>query len=133
MAPSNQSKSISSVSQKELVIERKEGEIVPESEGPRPNSKGIVEAKFLENIPEFVGSRDVADCVAALQDLHSRYKYLESQLTAQKEGLVTKIPDIESALNLVKFLINKREKTIEDSEQQQPDAVILILLGLGMG
>merc|ERR1712194_2443 len=36
--------------------------------------------------------------------------YLETQLTAQKEGLSVKLPDIESALALVELLIEKREK-----------------------
>lgn len=85
MAPSNQSKQITTVTQAELVEEKSGNDEAPE--GNNKNNKGIVEAKFLEDIPGFVRNREVPDCVAALQDFHSRFKYLEHQLNAQLSGL----------------------------------------------
>ncbi|CAD7925209.1 unnamed protein product [Amoebophrya sp. A25] len=67
-------------------------------------------AKFIDNVEQFVGERDVKDCVAALQDLHSRYKYLESGLLSTKQSLKQKIPDIESALEMVQYLQQKKRE-----------------------
>lgn len=72
------------------------------------NFKEMPEARFIENVEEFVGERDVTEVVGALQDLHARYKYLESGHLSQKESLKVKLPDIEGALDLVRYLQAKK-------------------------
>jgi len=67
-------------------------------------------AKFIENVEEFVGERDEKEIVGALQDLHARYKYLESGFMSQKQSLKQKIPDIEGALEMVTYLQQKKKE-----------------------
>lgn len=71
---------------------------------------GIAEARFIDDVTSFVGKRDVKVAVHALQDLHAKYKYLDSSLATQKQHLKSKIPDIENAIDIVSFLQKKNEE-----------------------
>lgn len=50
------------------------------------------------------------------QTLYGKYKFMESQLIAQQKSLLTKIPDIESALQALKHLIAKQQS--DDDEDK---------------
>jgi len=73
---------------------------------------------FIENVEELCGKsgHDPTDYVNALQDLHSKFKYSESTLQSQRGGVRVKLPDIQAAYDLVKFLVDKR-----DSSQKSVD------------
>mmetsp|Transcript_19069 Transcript_19069/g.38529 ORF Transcript_19069/g.38529 Transcript_19069/m.38529 type:complete len:319 (-) Transcript_19069:107-1063(-) len=71
--------------------------------------RGIPEAIFIENVEELCSTRKPTDVVARLQDLYSKYQYMQSSIVAQRSGLKTKLPDIASALETVNHLIAKRE------------------------
>jgi hypothetical protein len=40
--------------------------------------------------------------------LHSKYKFMETQMLQQKKSLMQKVPDIQTALRAVDFLIQKK-------------------------
>jgi len=65
--------------------------------------------KFLEDVETLIGTKEAKGSTDQLQDLHAKYKYIESGLQALQGNLKAKLPDIESALELVKFL--KRSAT----------------------
>lgn len=89
---------VATVNEKELVL--------PEI----TNKREIPEARFIDKVEEFVGNRKVEDVVAALQDLHAKYKYTESGLSTQTATVRTKLPEIEGALELVQHLQKKRQE-----------------------
>uniref|UniRef100_A0A7S2I1F0 CS domain-containing protein n=1 Tax=Zooxanthella nutricula TaxID=1333877 RepID=A0A7S2I1F0_9DINO len=57
--------------------------------------------------------RKPADVVARLQDLYSKYQYMQSSIVAQRANLKVKLPDIGNALETVNHLIAKRDKAEE--------------------
>lgn len=72
--------------------------------------RGIPEAIFISDVEAICQSRAVPDIVAALQELLSKYQYMQSSLLAQKSSLKTKLPDIVSALETVNHLVERRSK-----------------------
>lgn len=80
------------------------------------NNRGIPEAIFIENVEALCAQREPADVVAKLQELHSKYQYMSSSLVAQRASLKTKLPDISSALDTVRHLIDRKEKAAADEE-----------------
>lgn len=82
------------------------------------SSRGIPEAIFIENVEAICEGRNVPDVVAALQELYSKYQYMQSSLTAQRSSLKTKLPDITSALETVNHLNDRRTK-LTDGESTE--------------
>lgn len=77
--------------------------------------RGIPEAIFIENVEAMCANYKPTDLVAKLQELHSKYQYMQSSLLAQRASLKTKLPDIVSALDTVNHLIDRRAKA-QDGE-----------------
>lgn len=73
------------------------------------NKRQLAEVKFIENVEEFCATRTPNDCCDALTELLSKYKYAESGIFAQRATVKSKLPDIVSALELVKHLKSKRD------------------------
>jgi len=76
------------------------------SEGHR----GIPEAIFLDSVDEICESREPTDVVKVLQELYTKYQYMQTSLAAQRASLRAKLPDISSALETVNHMVEKREK-----------------------
>eukprot|EP00440_Ansanella_granifera_P073403 gb/GFBE01079651.1/.p1 GENE.gb/GFBE01079651.1/~~gb/GFBE01079651.1/.p1 ORF type:complete len:307 (+),score=102.24 gb/GFBE01079651.1/:1-921(+) len=77
------------------------------------SKRGIPEALFIENVEELCAGRETSVVVAKLQDLHSKYQYMQSSLSAQRASLKTKLPDISCALETVNHLVERKEKAAE--------------------
>eukprot|EP00439_Symbiodinium_sp_Y106_P022652 s5463_g2.t2 len=82
------------------------------------NKRGIPEAIFIENVEELCKDREPTQVVGRLQDLHSKYQYMQSSLTAQRSSLKTKLPDISAALEVVEHLVSKSSEASEDEPTQ---------------
>ncbi|CAJ1358697.1 unnamed protein product [Effrenium voratum] len=80
------------------------------------NKRGIPEAIFIENVEEMCKEREPTEIVGRLQDLHSKYQYMQSSLTAQRSSLKSKLPDIVSALEVVTHLAERKEKEADAAE-----------------
>ncbi len=78
------------------------------------NSRGIPPAQFIEDVAGFVSEKrqDPELILKELQTLYGKYKFMESQLVQQQKSLLTKIPDITSALTSVQFLMTKKKHSI---------------------
>ena len=48
------------------------------------NPRGIPTAKFIENVPEFLGDISVEAALGALNELYSKYKFMESSFEKSK-------------------------------------------------
>mmetsp|Transcript_80681 Transcript_80681/g.227008 ORF Transcript_80681/g.227008 Transcript_80681/m.227008 type:complete len:313 (-) Transcript_80681:68-1006(-) len=71
--------------------------------------RGIPEAIFIEDIEGLCKTRKPTDIVARLQDLYSKYQYMQSSITAQRSSLRVKLPDIKTSLETVEHLVQKRD------------------------
>ncbi|OQS03021.1 prefoldin subunit 3 [Thraustotheca clavata] len=74
------------------------------------NERGIPSALFVEDVQKFVGNDPVEGIIGALQQLYSKYKFMETNLSKSKQSFKTKIPDTEKDLAMLEHLIAQREK-----------------------
>jgi hypothetical protein len=57
-------------------------------------------------VEEFVGpDNDTEGTLTKLQEMMSKYKYMQSHLLQRKKSLGTKIPEIKESLDMVQFLM----------------------------
>lgn len=52
----------------------------------------------------------VESALGALNELYSKYKYMESSFSKSKATYKSKIPDIEQTLELIKTMANRQEE-----------------------
>lgn len=88
---------------------------------PSRNARGIPEAVFIENVELFCSTRPSAEVVAKLQELYSKYQYMQSSLLSQRGGLRGKLPGIVSALEMVRHLIERRDKAAAGEGEAEVD------------
>eukprot|EP00438_Fugacium_kawagutii_P031769 Skav205356 [mRNA] locus=scaffold1956:183340:185935:- [translate_table: standard] len=93
------------------------------------NKRGIPEAIFIENVEEMCKDREPTEVVGRLQDLHSKYQYMQSSLTAQRSSLKTKLPDIVSALEVVNHLAPRLAENIWSKATAAPSDTVCLWLG----
>ncbi|ETV95272.1 hypothetical protein H310_11174 [Aphanomyces invadans] len=74
------------------------------------NERGIPSALFVEDVVKFVGADPVEGIIGALQQLFSKYKFMETNLTKTKQSLKVKIPDTKKDLAMLEHLISQRGK-----------------------
>lgn len=74
------------------------------------NKRSIPEAVFIGSVEEMTKNRELKVVLARIQELYTKYQYMQSSLLAQKSGLKNKLPDISSALETVQHLVAKRDK-----------------------
>jgi prefoldin subunit 5 len=77
------------------------------------NKRGIPEAIFIENVEASCKRFECNKILNSLQELYSKYQYMQSSLVAQRSALKSKLPDISSALETVNHLIERRNKATE--------------------
>ncbi|KAF0690371.1 Aste57867_18206 [Aphanomyces stellatus] len=85
------------------------GDITERLIGER-NERGIPSAVFVEDVAAFVGPDPVEGIIGALQQLFSKYKFMETNLTKSKQSLKIKVPDTQKDLAMLEHLISQREK-----------------------
>uniref|UniRef100_A0A0G4EZL8 Prefoldin subunit 3 n=1 Tax=Chromera velia CCMP2878 TaxID=1169474 RepID=A0A0G4EZL8_9ALVE len=79
--------------------------------------RNIPVARFLENIEDYVGEDGIPGLQGRLQTLYSKYKFMEENLGAQKEGMSARAPDIEDALKVVRRLKKMREEGKDEPQE----------------
>lgn len=87
------------------------------------NPRGIPQAKFIENIEDFINPKtctdaDVTNFLNELQMRLEQYKFMEESKRSTLANLETKIPDIQNTLSMCQFL-KKRSIEIENGEDEQ--------------
>lgn len=63
-----------------------------------------------ENIEEFLEEHSVESALGALNELYSKYKYMEGSFEKSKNVYKSKIPDIDQTLELIRILQNKKDE-----------------------
>ncbi len=59
---------------------------------------------------EFLGELSVEACLGALNELYSKYKYMETSFERSKNIYKSKIPEIEQTLEMVRLMLKKQEE-----------------------
>jgi len=72
------------------------------------NPRGIPQSRFIENVEEFLKSATIEAALGALNELYSKYKYMEGTFEQSKTAYKGKIPELQQTLELVKLMKNKR-------------------------
>eukprot|EP00605_Chrysophyceae_sp_TOSAG23-4_P001996 GSChrysophyteH1.ASY1.ANO1.2210.1 assembled CDS len=73
------------------------------------NPRGIPGAKFIENIEDFLKNESIEAALGALNELYSKYKYMEGSFEKTKTVYKSKIPELEQTRELLKIMKSKRE------------------------
>jgi len=73
---------------------------------------GIPQAEFIENVDAHLTKTKTnhEEALKALQDLYSKYKFIEQRLSQSKANLKSKMPEIKKTLEALKFLKIKSDK-----------------------
>ena len=85
------------------------------------NPRGIPEARFIENIDDFVNPKtctdaDVTNFLNELQMRLEQYKFMEESKRGTLANLDKQIPDIENTLTMCKFLKQKYDSRNDDED-----------------
>jgi len=79
-------------------------------QNPNPGpDKGIPGAKFIENVEQFLKDESIESALGALNELYSKYKYMEGSFEKTKNVYKGKIPELEQTLEIVKLMKSKEE------------------------
>lgn len=74
------------------------------------NPRGIPVAPFIDNVSDYVSSRDdVEPTLRRFQEMISKYQFMEVNAQRRGQGLREKIPDIRKTLEMVRFLVLRKE------------------------
>ncbi|KAG7387585.1 Prefoldin subunit 3 [Phytophthora pseudosyringae] len=77
------------------------------------NPRGIPSAVFVDSVDAFMdvcGVKNIEPLVGALQQMYSKYKFMETSLQKNRETFKRKIPDTQKDLNMVRHLVAKRDE-----------------------
>ncbi|CAG8173267.1 unnamed protein product [Penicillium salamii] len=78
------------------------------------NPRGIPVAPFIDNVSDYVSSRDdVEPTLRRFQEMISKYQFMEVNAQRRGQGLREKIPDIRKTLEMVRFLVLRKESNTE--------------------
>lgn len=81
------------------------------------NLRGIPEAQFVEDVEAFMAkeSGGAQEVIKRLDEQLSKYRFMESHLTATRTKLKHQIPDIKSCLQIIEEMKSRQDST-EDLE-----------------
>ncbi|KAF1318570.1 Prefoldin subunit 3, partial [Globisporangium splendens] len=77
------------------------------------NPRGIPAAVFVESVESYmssIGIRTIEPLVGALQQLYSKYKFMETNLQKSRDSFKRKIPETEKDLAMLKHLMSKQDE-----------------------
>ncbi|RVD84539.1 uncharacterized protein DFL_006285 [Arthrobotrys flagrans] len=81
----------------------------------RANPRGIPEAPFIENVEDFVTSKqEIEPAIRKFSEMIAKYTYMMESNARRAAGLKDKIPDIKKTLQMVQFLDTKNKKGDEE-------------------
>ncbi|CAG8035324.1 unnamed protein product [Penicillium olsonii] len=86
----------------------------PSTVTTQTNPRGIPVAPFIDNVSDYVSSRDdVEPTLRRFQEMISKYQFMEVNAQRRGQGLREKIPDIRKTLEMVRFLVLRKESNTE--------------------
>ncbi|KAK6359625.1 hypothetical protein TWF696_000771 [Orbilia brochopaga] len=93
----------------------KETSVAGNNQDSKTNQRGIPEAPFIENVEDFVTSKqEIEPAIRKFSEMIAKYTYMMESNARRAAGLKEKIPDIKKTLQMVQFLDNRNKKGDED-------------------
>jgi len=87
----------------------------------KSNSLGIPSAEFVEDVEEFMtraeNDSNATLVLKRLDESHTKYRFMEQNLLQKKRRLKKQIPDIETSIDVLKLVKQKRDAN-EETETQ---------------
>jgi len=84
-----------------------------EVEGPK-SSQGIPPAEFIEDVDAYMSKKadkeTPDEVVQSMNEMYSKYKFMEQSLSTKKGRLNRQIPDIEQTLEMLRLLKEERSR-----------------------
>jgi prefoldin subunit 5 len=77
------------------------------------NPRGIPGAKFIDNVEQFLKDEQIESVLGAMNELYSKYKYMEGSIERSRSIYKGKIPELEQTLELVKLMKMKLDNDEE--------------------
>ena len=62
-----------------------------------------------ENVPEFLTLVPIEPALGALNDLYSKYKYMEQSFEKSKSIYKSKVPEVSQSIELIEMMVTKRD------------------------
>jgi prefoldin subunit 5 len=79
----------------------------------KKNPRGIPAALFIESVEDFLKEENIEAVLGALNELYSKYKYMEGSFERSKNIYKGKVPELEQTLELVKLMKARKENDEE--------------------
>jgi len=77
---------------------------------------GIPESQFIDDVDAYMQGEDNAENkIRSLEEMHQKYKFMESSLSTRRKRLRAQVPDIKSSLAMIAKL---RQKAGEDTTME---------------
>ncbi|KAI9296799.1 Prefoldin, subunit 3 [Neoconidiobolus thromboides FSU 785] len=75
------------------------------------NARGIPKAPFVEEVEDYmsVEGRNADKVLREFSEAISKYRFMEANMLQRKQGLDSKIPEIQKSFDMVNYLIGKQE------------------------
>merc|ERR1712072_646075 len=74
------------------------------------NPRGIPPQEFIENVGEYCKAfGDAQSVISTQQEMYSKYKFMEAQMTQHRNAIFGKKPELEKSLAMLKQLVAKRD------------------------
>ncbi|CEG42739.1 prefoldin subunit 3 [Plasmopara halstedii] len=77
------------------------------------NPRGIPSSVFVDSVESYMtecGVKTIEPLVGALQQMYSKYKFMETNLQKNRETFKRKIPETQKDLDMVQHLMTKRDE-----------------------
>lgn len=65
--------------------------------------------QLQENVEDFLQGHSIESMLGALNELYSKYKYMETSFEKSKGVYKSKIPEVEQTLEIINMMIKKRD------------------------
>ena len=88
-------------------------EILARLDAPAESKRGIPHMAVVEDIEAFLkkeGDESAEDAVARMREAYQKYKYVEKNISAQRERMADKLPEYEQNLAMIEMLLERKEK-----------------------
>ncbi len=75
----------------------------------KKNPRGIPATVFIEDIEVFLKDESIEAVLGAMNELYSKYKYMEGSFERSKSVYKGKVPELEQTLELIKLMKHRRD------------------------
>ena len=86
--------------------------LIDKGDSSKSNSRKVPNMVFIDNVGEWIDKYRADQIMDVLSQYNNKFKYMEAQVARHHEGVKSKIPDLEKALEAISFLEKKKEQTL---------------------